>query len=117
MDYITERDIEVLKASIQKQSEYAKSGDCVAFTEEDVFFHKYILEKNINSELHSVINPIYDRIHLLSINGKSPRMLTAVKEHEQIVEKLQEKDTKAFSEAINNNILNGLRDLTLQLLG
>lgn len=117
MEYMTEKDIEILKTSIRKQKEYAKAGDCVAFTEEDIFFHKYILEKNINNELHSVINPIYERIHILSINGKVPRMLEAVKEHEQIIEKLQEKDSKAFSESINNNILNGLRDLTLQLLG
>ncbi|MBR2507337.1 MAG: GntR family transcriptional regulator [Bacilli bacterium] len=117
VEYITQNDIDILNASIQKQKEYAEYGDCAAFTKEDVFFHKYILEKNINPELHSVINPIYDRIHLLSINGKSPRMSLAVKEHEQIVAELQKKDGQSLAEAINNNILNGLRDLTLQLLG
>lgn len=117
MDMMTDEDIRVLKESIEKQTADVKAGDAHAFMDEDHFFHRYILSKNMNNELFSVINQLYDRAYMLGIkNSLSVRLTESIEEHKRIVEALEKRERQAFADAIEENILNGFRSLTRRFL-
>ncbi len=117
MDMLTDEDTRILKQSIQKQAAAVEAGDARTFMDEDHFFHKYILGKNMNRELLSVIRQLYDRAYMLGIkNSLSARLTESIKEHRHIVEALERKDRQAFADAIEENILNGFRSLTRRYL-
>lgn len=117
MDMLTDEDSRILKQSIQKQAAAVEAGDARTFMDEDHFFHKYILGKNMNRELLSVIRQLYDRAYMLGIkNSLSARLTESIKEHRRIVEALERKDRQAFADAIEENILNGFRSLTRRYL-
>lgn len=117
MDIFTDKDIEILKESIKKQQQIAENEDAKAFMEEDIFFHRYILDKNINYELSSITNQLYDRAFMVGIkNIMSSRLSESINEHLYILEKLEQQDRQGFADAIEENILNGLRSLTSNFL-
>ncbi|WP_458398211.1 GntR family transcriptional regulator [Anaerotignum sp.] len=117
MDMMTDDDINVLKDSIKKQTTEVEAGDAHAFMDEDHFFHRYILSKNMNHELLSVINQLYDRAYMLGIkNSLSVRLNESIEEHKHIVAALEKRDRQAFADAIEENILNGFRSLTRRYL-
>ncbi len=117
MDMMTDDDINVLKDSIKKQTAEVEAGDAHAFMDEDHFFHRYILSKNMNHELLSVINQLYDRAYMLGIkNSLSVRLNESIEEHKHIVATLEKRDRQAFADAIEENILNGFRSLTRRYL-
>lgn len=117
MDMMTDDDINVLKDSIKKQTAEVEAGDAHAFMDEDHFFHRYILSKNMNHELLSVINQLYDRAYMLGIkNSLSVRLNESIEEHKHIVAALEKRDRQAFADAIEENILNGFRSLTRRYL-
>ena len=117
MDMMIDEDIRVLKESIEKQTADVKAGDAHAFMDEDHFFHRYILSKNMNNELFSVINQLYDRAYMLGIkNSLSVRLTESIEEHKRIVEALEKRERQAFADAIEENILNGFRSLTRRFL-
>ncbi len=117
MDMMTDKDIAVLKESIEKQKKDVSEGDVRAFMDEDHFFHRYILGKNMNEELFSVINQLYDRAYMLGIkNSVSLRLTESIEEHERVLEALEKKNKQEFADAIEENILNGFRSLTRRFL-
>lgn len=117
MDIMTDEDIKVLKDSIKKQSSEVEAGNAHAFMDEDHYFHRYILSKNMNHELLSVINQLYDRAYMLGIkNSISARLNESIEEHKQIVTALEKRERQAFADAIEENILNGFRSLTKRYL-
>ena len=117
MDMMTDDDINVLKDSIKKQTAEVEAGDAHAFMDEDHFFHRYILSKNMNHELLSVINQLYDRAYMLGIkNSLSVRLNESIEEHKHIVAALEKRERQAFADAIEENILNGFRSLTRRYL-
>lgn len=117
MDMMTDEDIIVLKESIKKQTAEVEAGSTHGFMDEDHYFHRYILSKNMNHELLSVINQLYDRAYMLGIkNSLSARLNESIEEHKQIVAALEKRDRQAFADAIEENILNGFRSLTRRYL-
>ena len=117
MDMMTDEDIKALKDSIKKQSAEVEAGNAHAFMDEDHYFHRYILSKNMNHELLSVINQLYDRAYMLGIkNSLSARLNESIEEHKHIVDALEKRDRQAFADAIEENILNGFRSLTRRYL-
>ena len=113
MDDITANDIEVLKESIQKQMVYMESKDIHAFMDEDTFFHRYLLNKNPNTEWESIVNLIFDRAYLLGIKNKTTsRLLESINEHKEVLKALELRDRQAFANSLEYNILNGFRTLT-----
>ena len=117
MEHLTEEDIKILKDSIEKQIKCEKQGDRLGFMNEDMFFHRYILEKDINFELLSVVNQLYDRAYILGAkNSEAARMIESIEEHKYTVEMIKKKDKQAFVDAVEKNILNGFNNLVAKFL-
>ncbi|MBE6883294.1 MAG: GntR family transcriptional regulator [Ruminococcaceae bacterium] len=117
MDLLDDNDIQNLKNSIQKQLTHAETGDARAFMNEDTYFHRYILDKNTNYELVSVVNQLYERAYMLGIqNSLTPRIHGSIQEHRSIIDALEKRDRQGFADAIEKNILNGFRNLTARCL-
>lgn len=115
MDMMTNTDITILKQAIEKQARAAQKGDSCEFMNEDHFFHRYIIEKNINHELLEMFNQLYDRAYMLGvINDTSTRMDESINEHRSVVAALERQDRQGFADALEENILNGLQSLTRQ---
>lgn len=118
LDKLTEQDIAILGASLKKQKEYREASNSLMFMDEDIFFHRYILEKSVNYELLSVVNQLYDRAYILGAkNSNQTRMEQSIMEHEKIVKAIEQKNKQAFADAIEENILNGFRSLASRFLG
>ncbi len=118
LDKLTENDIEILEESLEKQRKYHKESSSLLFMDEDMFFHRYILEKSVNYELLSVINQLYDRAYILGAkNSNATRMEQSIIEHEKILNAIKHKNKQAFADAIEENILNGFRSLADGYLG
>ena len=84
--------------------------------DEDSAFHRHILEKNRNEEILATIDGLYDRAYMLGItNSKGMRPAQSVAEHEKVLAALKQGDRQAFADAIEENILNGFRNLTNHL--
>lgn len=114
-DLLDRTDIALLEASIEKQKAHAAAGRIKGFMDEDSAFHRHILEKNRNEEILSTINGLYDRAYMLGItNSKGMRPTRSIEEHEKILDALKHRDAQAFADAIEENILNGLMNLTNQ---
>lgn len=118
LDKLTEGDIEILEESLKKQRKYHKESNSLMFMDEDILFHRYILEKSVNYELLSVINQLYDRAYILGAkNSNQTRMEQSIIEHEKILSAIGNKNKQAFADAIEENILNGFRSLAARFLG
>ncbi|MBR4950229.1 MAG: GntR family transcriptional regulator [Clostridia bacterium] len=116
-DLLSDSDIIYLEDSILKQKEFSKDGKIKEFMDEDSNFHRYILEKNRNKEILDTINGLYDRAYMLGIsNSKGMRSAQSISEHEKIILALKNRDRQGFADAIEENILNGFRHLTSQML-
>ena len=115
-DLLGESDIAALTASVEKQKVHATAGNIKAFMDEDSAFHRHILEKNRNEEILATIDGLYDRAYMLGItNSKGMRPAQSVAEHEKVLDALKRRDRQGFADAIEENILNGFRNLTNQL--
>lgn len=115
-DLLDQHDIALLEASIEQQKKHASAGRIQEFMDEDSSFHRLILEKNRNEEILSTINGLYDRAYMLGItNSKGMRPARSIEEHEQILAALRRRDAQGFADAIEENILNGFRNLTNQM--
>jgi len=114
-ELLDERDIAYLDASIAQQKIHVEAGRVKEFMDEDSAFHRYIMEKNRNEEILSTVNGLYDRAYMLGItNTKGMRPTRSVEEHEIILDALKRRDAQGFAQAIEQNILNGLLNLTKQ---
>ncbi len=113
-DNIKQEDIEILKKSLNIQKEHVKDGNVYEFMKEDTNFHKFLLSKYNNTQFFSIINTLYDRSFMASLKSgeKSERLVNNLKEHERIIESLENKNKMEFIEAIEINILNGYINLT-----
>ena len=114
-DLLDQADITFLEASIEKQKVHAAAGRIKDFMDEDSAFHRRILEKNRNEEILSTIDGLYDRAYMLGItNSKGMRPTRSIEEHEKILDALKRRDAQGFANAVEENILNGFRNLTNQ---
>lgn len=113
-DYISSKDIEYLKKSLDKQKQYISVGDIHSFMVEDTIFHKTLLNKYKNSQFFSVLDTLYDRAFLIGmrVSENYNRLKESYEEHERIVAALENKDKNAFIEAIERNIISGYISLT-----
>lgn len=115
-DLLDQRDIAFLEASIEKQKVHAAAGRIKEFMDEDSAFHRHILEKNRNEEILSTIDGLYDRAYMLGItNSKGMRPTRSIEEHVKMLDALKGRDAQGFANAVEENILNGFRNLTNQL--
>ena len=113
---LDQADIALLTSSIEKQKAHVAAGRIKDFMDEDSAFHRHILEKNRNEEILATIDGLYDRAYMLGItNSKGMRPAQSVAEHEKVLAALKQGDRQAFADAIEENILNGFRNLTNQL--
>ena len=116
-ELLDQADITLLEASIEKQKLHAAAGRIKEFMDEDSAFHRHILEKNRNEEILSTINGLYDRAYMLGItNSKGMRPAQSIQEHEKALSALKQRDQQGFADAIEENILNGFRNLTNQII-
>ena len=114
-DLLDHSDIALLESSIKQQKIHAAAGRIKEFMDEDSAFHRHILEKNRNEEILSTINGLYDRAYMLGItNSKGMRPTRSIEEHEKILDALKRRDAQGFANAVEENILNGFRNLTNQ---
>lgn len=112
VDSISSDDIKILQESINKQTTYAEARDRRSFMNEDTFFHRYLLNKNPNTEWSFVINPLYDRAYLLGIkNSTTSRLLESIEEHKVILDALKRRDSQNLAASIESNILKGIRNM------
>lgn len=113
-DYITNSDIQVLKESNLKQTEFMKRNDVYAFMTEDIKFHKFLLSKYKNSQFFSILSNLYDRAFLIGIKSCSntARMQSSLKEHEDIIQSLLDHKKDTFIDSVEVNIINGYINLT-----
>lgn len=113
-DYISFKDIEYLKKSLEKQKQYISVSDIHSFMVEDTIFHKTLLNKYKNSQFFSVLDTLYDRAFLIGmrVSENYNRLKESYEEHEKIVAALENKDKNAFIEAIERNIISGYISLT-----
>lgn len=110
---ITDDDLSLLEASVEKQVGHIRDNLPLAFMKEDMRFHKFFIEKVSNSEVMSLIDVIYDRSFLLGLtNSSHKRMVESVEEHRKILDAIRQKDKQKFADAVEFNILNGYRNLT-----
>ena len=113
---LDQADIALLTSSIEKQKAHVAAGRIKDFMDEDSAFHRHILEKNRNEEILATIDGLYDRAYMLGItNSKGMRPAQSVAEHEKVLAALKQGDRQGFADAIEENILNGFRNLTNQL--
>ena len=109
---ITESDCLLLQDSIEKQRAFVLQNNARLFMEEDHRFHRFFLQKNINNELLSVINQLYDRAFMLGImNCAAQRLSQSIAEHESILDSIRCGDAQTFSSSVEKNILNGFSAL------
>lgn len=114
-DLLDRSDIAFLESSIEQQKVHVAAGRIKEFMDEDSAFHRHIMEKNRNEEILSTINGLYDRAYMLGItNTKGMRPTRSIEEHEKVLNALKHRDGQAFADAIEENILNGLLNLTNQ---
>ncbi|MGE1062467.1 GntR family transcriptional regulator [Megasphaera paucivorans] len=114
-DFFSQLDIEYLKNSYDKQKLAVQNGDAKAFMSEDTNFHRYLLSKYENTQFFSVLDILFDRAFLIGLNSckNSFRLLESLKEHENIINCLQQKDKQGFIDAIEKNILDGYKNITI----
>lgn len=110
---ITEGDINYLENSYRKQVEAVEQNDIHSFMEEDINFHRYLLNKYGNSQFFSIINNLYDRAFLIGVESckNSLRLKESLNEHRQIIDCLLKKDKNGFVDNVEINILNGYTSL------
>ena len=102
-----------LTQSVARQEAFARKNDVTGFMKEDIWFHKFILNKVSNFEFMSVVDVLFERAYLLGLsNSGDHRMEESIAEHKQI---LSAKSPQDFADAIETNILNGFRNLTKSL--
>lgn len=111
----TADDIELLKVSCRKQKKIIESGNTIEFMKEDTAFHQYLLQKYENSHFFSILNTMFDRAYLIGLKSckDRERMVSSLQEHELIVRCLEHKDKYGFVNALEENILNGYKNLML----
>lgn len=111
---ITAEDIDFLHKSLETQKKYAENNNVFEFMKEDIRFHRFLLKKYNNSQFITIINTLYDRSFMVSLKSgkKTDRMLKNLKEHEKIIEALENKNKNEFIEAIEINIMKGYVNLT-----
>lgn len=115
-DLLDEEDIAFLEASVARQEAHIAAGRIKEFMDEDSAFHRYILEKNRNEEILTTINGLYDRAYMLGIkNSGGMRPARSVEEHKKILLAFRQGDCRGFADAIEENILNGFRNLVKEL--
>lgn len=111
----TADDIDLLKTSCRKQKKIIESGNTIEFMKEDTAFHQYLLQKYENSHFFSILNTMFDRAYLIGLKSckDRERMVSSLQEHELIVRCLEQKDKSGFVNALEENILNGYKNLML----
>ena len=106
-------DLAALEDSLARQEARSQCNDTAGFMKEDIWFHKYILNKVSNFEFMSVIDVLFERAYLLGLsNSGHHRMEESITEHRQILSALKGENPQGFADAIECNILNGFRNLT-----
>lgn len=90
---ITQKDLDEINATVEKQKESAKAGDQLAFLHYDRTFHALLTEITDNRRLVSSLEAIRDVIqlmgaHALAAPGRFDEVIT---EHEGVVKALSEK--------------------------
>lgn len=111
---ITEKDIDYLEKSYEKQVQAVKQNDAKLFMSEDIEFHKYLLQKYENSHFFSILDNLFDRAYLLGVESckSTARLNESLNEHRKIIDCLINKDKNCFVEEVEKNILNGYTSLT-----
>lgn len=113
-DYLKEEDIEFLQESNKRLKQYIEKREIQGFMEEDTNFHRYLLDKYKNSQIAEIIQKLYERAFLIGMKSceNISRMEDSLKEHEEIVNAIINKDKEKAIEAIETNIMNGYINLT-----
>ena len=110
------QDLDSLARSVARQEVFAGENNTVGFMKEDIWFHKYILNKVANFEFMSVIDVLFERAFLLGLsNSGYHRMEESIAEHRQILAALKGDSPQTFADAVEANILSGFRNLTKSL--
>ena len=106
---ISEKDVQVLDKSIEKQKFCYGKADPYAFMEEDTFFHRFILAKYSNDTLMRMHHNLTDRILFFGIRNSRNRekVKKDIMTHEAIVAALKSHDINEFLKQIEFNIMSG----------
>jgi DNA-binding GntR family transcriptional regulator len=113
-DGLTQKDVAILKTSMEKQTYFGEKKDHYSYIEEDTFFHRYFMNKYDNHTLTEMYDQLINRIVMFGIRSSSnaSRFHSAIKEHYEIVRCIEEKDIAGFNKAIEQHIMNGYIFLT-----
>ena len=109
-DKMTAADIEYMNASIDKQFVFVKDRNPYGFTDENILFHSFPMQKYDNHVMKELYNELQDRVYLISIKNLSHenRYEESIKEHRTIVKGFKNKDKTGLIKAIQEHIFHGV---------
>ena len=112
--FIKPEDIKELEDIYQLQIEAVDQNDNYRFMLEDIRFHKKILNSYDNSHFYSLLENLYDRAFILGLEStkSNTRLRESLKEHREIIDSLEKSDKNTFIEKLEENIINGFKNLT-----
>lgn len=110
---IGEDDLIILRESLRLQKEYASQKDIYNFMQEDTKFHKFLLNKYDNESFSSILQVLFERAFIAGLRSGEivGRLDENIREHEQIIQALENKDKGQFIESLETNIINGFKNL------
>jgi DNA-binding GntR family transcriptional regulator len=113
-DLINSSDIQELEEIYKRQVEAVTGNDNYRFMVEDISFHKRILNAHDNAHFYSLLENLYDRAFILGLESTKSRtrLRESLKEHREIIDSLKNNDKNTFIEKIEENIINGFKNLT-----
>ena len=84
-----------------------RARDTAGFTEADRLFHETIVDGAGNTVLSEVYRSLRERQTLFTsamVRGRTDRMDEAIREHDQIIERLRDDDEQAFVDVVNAHL-------------
>src|SRR3954453_15586798 len=96
-----------VEAAHESMKRSRREHDTAAFTASDRLFHELIVDAAENEVLSSIYRSLRERQTLFTsviMRGRDDRMVSAIAEHERILEALRGDDRQAFCDAVNRHL-------------
>lgn len=110
---MTDKDLEYLQIEIDIMKKYTKIDDSAGFIASDKNFHHYFVKKSNNQFLANIMDSLQELITILGLKTieKLERKDDVIKEHQNIVDALKNKNLNAAIKALSEHL-----DRTKELL-
>lgn len=111
---INAEDIQYLQDSLSKQKTILEDQNLYEFMNEDTKFHRYLLNKNHNSQFISLFEILCEKGMMIGmkVHQNMNRSLQALAQHQELIDALNKGKKQDFVDGIENHIMDGYRSLT-----